>query len=125
MAPEETKAVSTPISGIKDIVAKAKEVKARKEGLKFLIKVAELNQRMKEAEENLNKFVADEGLSKDIIEEAKSLTQEDIEAIREFIDETRKLSPPTWQHSNLVAVNPMYTSMTNGTAVTYTSSPTF
>lgn len=91
-------AKTTPISGIKEIVAKAKEVKARKEGLKFLIKVAKLHSQMREAEEKLNKFVADEGLSKDIIEEAKTLTDEDIEAINEFIQDERKMDPNTFTY---------------------------
>lgn len=73
------------LSEIKLVVQKAKEVKERKEWLRLLVEVAALYSQIREAEKRMNKFVKDKNLSKDIINDAKELTEEDIEAIREFI----------------------------------------
>ena len=86
-------------TAVKELVQTAKVAKAKKEALMFLVEAAKKYQKVREMEEKLTKFVKDNKLGKELLAEAKAMTEEDIEAIEELIEE-KSSDVQRWTTSN-------------------------
>ena len=98
---EEKGLAKTTSNAVKELVKAAKETKAKKEALKFMVEVFWLQKKIDTAKTKLETYVNDCSLGEELVKEALLLSEEEIAAVEELIGDNKETC-----QSNNVWVDP-------------------